>query len=56
MRCSFRKIRDSVAAGWDLLDGLPGTGWFVTEDRARPVRLFSSTGVEPDSADVGRWS
>lgn len=38
------------------LDGLPGTGWFVTEDRARPVRLFSPTGVKPESVDVGRRS
>ena len=38
------------------LDGLPGTGWFVTEDRARPVRFFSPTGVEPESVDVGRRS
>jgi S-DNA-T family DNA segregation ATPase FtsK/SpoIIIE len=38
------------------LDGLPGTGWFVTEDQARPVRLFSPNAVEPDSADVSRRS
>lgn len=38
------------------LDGLPGTGWFVTEDQARPVRLFSPTGVEPESAEVSRRS
>ena len=38
------------------LDGLPGTGWFVTEDQTRPVRLFSRTGVEPDSVRVGRRS
>ncbi len=24
------------------IDGLPGTGWFVTEDQARPVRLFTA--------------
>ncbi|SMY05458.1 hypothetical protein BAURA86_04094, partial [Brevibacterium aurantiacum] len=38
------------------LDGLPGTGWFVAEDQARPVRLFAPTGVEPDSADVSSRS
>lgn len=38
------------------LDGLAGTGWFVTEEQTRPVRLFSPTGVEPDSAHVGRRS
>ncbi|AZU01447.1 hypothetical protein CXR29_12660 [Brevibacterium linens] len=38
------------------LDGLAGTGWFVTEDQARPVRVFSPTGVAPDSAHVGRRS
>lgn len=39
------------------LDGLPGTGWFVTEDQARPIRLFSPVGEgEPDSAHVGRRS
>ncbi|UVI35094.1 FtsK/SpoIIIE domain-containing protein [Brevibacterium spongiae] len=26
------------------LDGLPGTGWLVTEDEARPVRVFTTEG------------
>lgn len=26
------------------LDGLPGTGFFITEDRARPVRVFTAPG------------
>ncbi|SDS32238.1 AAA-like domain-containing protein [Brevibacterium siliguriense] len=38
------------------LDGLAGTGWFVTEEQTRPVRLFSPTRVEPASAHVGRRS
>lgn len=28
------------------LDGIPGTGWFVTEDRARAIRLFTRDEVE----------